>query len=552
MKISYYHFALIIVCFTSFSQAAFAQAERTVNLLFIFPNNNENETYQNLSDRFRKKSNPSQSALVGHTAYCLNPLPRKVYSWQMLLPAIDTQNGSIINDEWDAVERIRGGRPVSPEFGGNDDDIGTVSTESINSGQTIPSNTNFDLFQAFRTNTAYHSRLIATTCRAIENKAPIVAFLDSGVDPTHPLLQQYLWRAPRTENSCCSDLRLVKGSYGYNFINNTSNPIDGNSHGTHVMGITAKMLANQGYTTPRLMAVKVLDDNNKGKTLNILRGISFAVCNGATIINMSIVAKTRRVEGLPHIVEYVMKELAKPPYNVLFVCSSGNDSAMASNLGNNRCVIPASFNLPNQVNVAAATSTLKLARFSNRGNDVIHLAAPGETITSMGLNGSIVQKSGSSQAAPFVTAAAAMIVASSNANLTPTDIRAQLKNNIMRTAPVTLSTIQTGWEAIYNQTAWGGLVSLPACPVIPCSQPLQASIAPNPFSHSLTVNFKAEQDEIFTINLTDFNGRILLNQIIESVKGNNTTTLQTADLPKGLYILTLSTEKEIVAYKVMK
>lgn len=107
----------------------------------------------------------------------------------------------------------------------------------------------------------------------INSERPIIAIIDTGVDTTHPDLR----------DNCIE---------GYDFVNNTSNVIDDNMHGTHVAGIAAA--ANNGIgvvgANPLafIMPIKVLDKNGSGDNATILRGVSYAVEHGAKILNLSL------------------------------------------------------------------------------------------------------------------------------------------------------------------------------------------------------------------------------------------------------------------------
>src|SRR5262249_25031275 len=93
----------------------------------------------------------------------------------------------------------------------------------------------------------------------------IVAVLDTGLDYTHPDLAANMWP-----------------TYGYNFVANTSDPMDDNGHGTGVAGIIGAV-GNNGIGVAgidwnvQLMAVKVLDSTGSGLTSTAILGLNYAV-----------------------------------------------------------------------------------------------------------------------------------------------------------------------------------------------------------------------------------------------------------------------------------
>lgn len=198
----------------------------------------------------------------------------------------------------------------------------------------------------------------------------IVAILDTGVDYTHPFLQD----------------RIVEG---YDFIDNDTNPMDVHFHGTHVAGIVVD-------TTPanvKIMPVRVIDEEGKGYDSDIALGIRFAVDNGADVINMSFVGE----EFSPYLADAISYALSK---NVIIVAASGNESMDTATL------YPAS---EEKIIVVSATDQNdKIAGFSNTGAS-IDVSAPGVDIISSAPGQRFINLSGTSLAAPFVSGIAVML-----------------------------------------------------------------------------------------------------------------------------------------------
>lgn len=107
----------------------------------------------------------------------------------------------------------------------------------------------------------------------INSERPVIAIIDTGVDTTHPDLK----------DNCIE---------GYDFVNNTTNVIDDNRHGTHVAGIAAACNNEKGIVgaNPRalIMPIKVTGKNGRGNTATILQGVNYAVEHGANILNLSL------------------------------------------------------------------------------------------------------------------------------------------------------------------------------------------------------------------------------------------------------------------------
>ena len=91
---------------------------------------------------------------------------------------------------------------------------------------------------------------------------------------------------------------------------------------------------------------------------------------------------------------------------MLFVAAAGNSAE------NNDFfpMIPAAFDNPNVIAVAATTNYDELAYFSNYGAATVHLAAPGQDILSTVPNNGYSSFSGTSMAAPHVSGAAALVL----------------------------------------------------------------------------------------------------------------------------------------------
>lgn len=155
-----------------------------------------------------------------------------------------------------------------------------------------------------------------------------------------------------------------------------------------------------------------------GSIANIDAGMKRLVDLGAKIINMSFgTAESQLAMGgaLPHL-EAVRYALAR---GVILIAASGN-SGLAERY------FPAAHD--GVIAVGAVNRRGEPARFTTRGEHVA-LCAPGEGIWTCGLNGALQRASGTSFAAPFVSAVCALLVARADARAWPlngNDVRSLL------------------------------------------------------------------------------------------------------------------------------
>lgn len=241
----------------------------------------------------------------------------------------------------------------------------------------------------------------------------IVAVLDSGLDIDHPDLIGRIWynekickNAPNAKNLACN---------GFNFLDYNNNVTDDVGHGTHVSGIIAanrNSIGIAGAADPRIkiMPLKVLNSQVSGFVYSgklitdvIADAMIFAIKNGAEVINLSL--------GWPKLIDTAKVRQAfqmAEEQNVIVIAASGN---------NNKDLPTFPCAYENVVCVGAIDNRGELTDFSNHGSKV-DMVAPGEYIISTypkKIESRVLRisnyevKRGSSQAAPFVTAAVATL-----------------------------------------------------------------------------------------------------------------------------------------------
>lgn len=231
------------------------------------------------------------------------------------------------------------------------------------------------------------------------NSAITIAVLDTGISLNHPELKDSLL-------SGYDFVDIIDGAREFlgDYLEADEIPADEVGHGTHVAGIIAAVgRAMPAGVAPKckILPVRVLGDYRRGgKPMgaglvdNINDGIKWAVDRGADIINMSLGIK-HTGGGLPHqeVVDYARRR------GVTMVAPSGND-------GQEELYYPGA--LPGVITVGAINEVGKVAAFSTYGNQ-LDLLAPGENIYSTYRDNGYAFASGTSQAAPFVAGAVALL-----------------------------------------------------------------------------------------------------------------------------------------------
>lgn len=226
----------------------------------------------------------------------------------------------------------------------------------------------------------------------------VVAVIDSGIDPTHP------------------DLVGQFTSATWDTVDEDSDPSpegtgSSNAHGTMVAGVLAAAVNGSGITglapTAKIMNLRACSDGDCW-SLDIAEAIYFAVQEGADIINLSL--------GSPGVSDPPMEEAIAyaRASGAMVVAAIGNDGINTDNLSGGEIMIPADLPFDNIISVAASDDRDLRASFSNYGPSSVDLFAPGDAVLTTGAAGldPYVLASGTSFAAPLVSATAALLLAS--------------------------------------------------------------------------------------------------------------------------------------------
>jgi subtilisin family serine protease/chitodextrinase len=240
----------------------------------------------------------------------------------------------------------------------------------------------------------------------------VVGIVDTGIDYNHPDLRDNMWKNPGEiagNNRDDDGNGFIDDVYGFNFVNNTGNPMDDDEHGTHVAGTIAASLNNsQGVAgiasgAAKLMAIKFLDANGSGTYANAIRALNYATMMSSRGVNLKVLNNSWGGYGTVPALEDAVN--ATNAAGILFVASAGNESN--DNDGEFKA-IPASYASSNIISVAATNNLDELASFSNYGATTVDLAAPGVGILSTTPGNRYQSFNGTSMAAPHVAGALAL------------------------------------------------------------------------------------------------------------------------------------------------
>jgi serine protease len=176
----------------------------------------------------------------------------------------------------------------------------------------------------------------------------------------------------------------------YDFIWDTSTPLDLDGHGTHVSGTIGQLTNNSAGTAGvafnvKLMPIKVIDTDwddifgspNQGTDDMVARGIRWAADHGAKVINMSI---GRTGPSAPVIEDAMKYAIGKGSF---IAVAAGNDY---ENGNPTEVLAEIASRLKGAVSVAAVDQAKAHAYYSSSGSWV-ELAAPGGSFRGFGSQG---------------------------------------------------------------------------------------------------------------------------------------------------------------------
>jgi len=257
----------------------------------------------------------------------------------------------------------------------------------------------------------------------------VVSIIDTGIDYLHPDLKNKIYLNPgetgtdqqgrdkRTNGIDDDNNGFVDDYQGWDFTDRTgfpfdttggdylgwdNDPMDENlySHGTAVAGIIAAETNNGtgiAAVAPKIkvLNLKAFDPQGYGEEDDVAAAVLYSVQMGARVINMSF--------G-DYSYSHVLRDVLRYAYskNVVLVASSGNSNSPEPHYPSGYSEV---------ISVGNSTQEDYIAGSSNYGS-TLDLVAPGTLIKTTSRNWSYTDFNGTSAAAPFVSATAALILSS--------------------------------------------------------------------------------------------------------------------------------------------
>ncbi len=238
----------------------------------------------------------------------------------------------------------------------------------------------------------------------------VVAIVDSGIDVTHPDLIDNLWRNPGEipANGVDDDGNgYIDDIHGIDAVRGTGNPVDAESHGTHIAGVIGAR-GNNGIGVvgvvwqTQLAACRFIEADGFGALSDGVTCLDYFADLREAGVNVAVTNNSYTGPASPLLSAAIERHRN---LGILFVAAAGNDGQDIDL----EPTYPASYGNSNIITVASLTRADTLSPFSNRGATAVDIAATGETVYSTVPGGNYDFLDGTSFASPIVAGAAAWL-----------------------------------------------------------------------------------------------------------------------------------------------
>jgi subtilisin family serine protease len=243
----------------------------------------------------------------------------------------------------------------------------------------------------------------------------IVAVIDTGVDPYHPvlspvLLQGYDFTRSQpgasewpdvsstgisTTTSSSAQPAVVQQSSAAILDQSSAAILDGSPYLAFGHGTMTSGLVHLVAPKSKILPLKAFSSNGTGNLSNIVAALYYAVQNKANVVNMSF-DLSYPSPALSQAISYANNA------GVVLVAAAGNENTSAR-------VYPASIS-GSVVGIASTTDWDARSSFSNYGTADVWIASPGENVISTYPGGTYGSESGTSFSAPLVAGTVALML----------------------------------------------------------------------------------------------------------------------------------------------
>lgn len=382
----------------------------------------------------------------------------------------------------------------------------------------------------------------------------ILGVIDTGIDFLHPDLKNRLYVNPSEDlnNNGRFDASDIDGidnddngftddifgwdftdrdgfpfdSTGGDYLDWDNYPMDEHGHGTYIAGILGAEANNISGIAGIMQKGKVLnlrafDPAGYGEEDDVTAAILYAVSMGVDVINMSFGDNA---------FSYVLKDVIEYAYEqgVVLVASSGNSGSSAPHY-------PSGYS---QVICVGSSSENDYVNAQSNYGSTLDLVAPGLNILTTDLNGGYAKIAGTSAAAPFVSATAALLL--SRENYSNSEIKQIIKST-------SVDILNDGWDersgAGRLDIAKAVLVSAPS--LVEFNHPLQ-DYATSEARLGINATILSAYFQSYTLSYgVDDNPeewKVLINKGSSQFKDLQIYSLDLTTLPDTTYTLRLEVE----------
>jgi subtilisin family serine protease len=243
----------------------------------------------------------------------------------------------------------------------------------------------------------------------------IVAVIDTGVDPYHPVLSPVLLQGYdftrnqsgasewpdvsstgiSTTTSSSAQPAVVQQSSAAILDQSSAAILDGSPYVAFGHGTMTSGLVHLVAPKSKILPLKAFSSNGTGNLSNIVAALYYAVQNKANVVNMSF-DLSYPSPALSQAISYANNA------GVVLVAAAGNENTSAR-------VYPASIS-GSVVGIASTTDWDARSSFSNYGTADVWIASPGENVISTYPGGTYGSESGTSFSAPLVAGTVALML----------------------------------------------------------------------------------------------------------------------------------------------